>query len=287
MAERRFKNSWSRVQRAADHLTTFQNECKALFALFPRNPVVKDNQDSGWFVASLTADEATRTKIADTILPLLLGEFAYQLRAALDGLIWDAITFTQGTEPRADANRIEFPILNGKMRDFKKCAFLEFPFPDRLKTWLESIQPYSAESPPGHPDRGLSGALEDVHNLARLDRHRRLRIISALPTQLFGNIVFDPEGFKAIDVEGLDCNILGNQYDILRFKVESATGDRPRKIRILTRAKFEIFFEDLPNLQDVSPGERLDNLREAVSYVIRKFEDEFGPLEIHPSTTCS
>jgi hypothetical protein len=230
-----------------------------------------------WYVASITADDAIRDRIRNATLPLILGEYAYQLRAALDGLIWDAITFTQGAEPPSDANRLEFPILNGNVRDFKNCAFLTFPFPDKLKVWLESIQPGSAEKPLDDPDRGLANALEDVHNLARLDRHRRLRIIGAYPTQLHANIVFEPsEGFKAIGREGLPCNILGGEYDLLRFKVESATGITPRKIRIETGAKFEIFFEDLPPMDDTPSGEQLGMLGRAVQYVISRFEEEFA-----------
>ncbi|MBB6144009.1 hypothetical protein HNQ77_001958 [Silvibacterium bohemicum] len=276
MGERRFKNSWSRIKRARDHLVAFQCEWNAVLANNPFGSVVRYDEDSSCYVASLTASETTQKRIADTILPLILGEFAHQLRAALDGLIWDAITYTQGAEPPADANSLYFPILNGRNRDFKKCGFHKFPFPDNLRIWLESIQPDSAEKPLGHPDRGLSGALEDVHNLARLDRHRRLRIIAAFPTELFADIVFDPpEGFKDIDREGLPCDILGGQYDRLRFKVESATGNPPQKIRIITGAKFEIFFEDIPPLQGMPSGERLSNLCEAIAYVISRFEGEF------------
>jgi hypothetical protein len=183
----------------------------------------------------------------------------------------------QGSEPPADANRLEFPILNGKVRDFKNCAFLKFPFPEKLKMWLESIQPGLTEKPVDHPDRGLANTLEDVHNLARLDRHRRLRIIAAFPTQLHADIVFDPpEGFKAIERDGLPCNILGGEYDLLRFKIESATGKPPQKIRIKTDAKFEVFFEDVPPLDGVPSGEQLALLWNAVQYVIQRFEEEFA-----------
>lgn len=266
------------MERAADHLSAFQTEWSRV-AQAARSTVVRYEEDSGWYIASFNPTAAIREAIRKTTLPLILGEFAYQLRAALDGLIWDAITFTQRTEPPSDAkglNRLEFPILNGKIRDFNGCAFHGFPFPDKLKSWMESIQPDSAEKPEGHPDRGVAGALEDIHNLARLDRHRRLRGIASLPTELYANIVFDPPGgFKETGMEGLPCNILGDEYDLLRFKVESVTGNPPRKIRIETNAKFEIFFEDLATYKDLSTGERLGNLWEAVGYVVRRFEDEF------------
>jgi hypothetical protein len=278
-SQQRFKNSWSRIDRAKYHLAAFQTEWNRL-AKASRSTITRLDKDSGWYTASFVVDESLRCAIKMTTLPLILGEYAYQLRAALDGLIWDAITFKQGAEPASDAKnvtRLEFPILNGKVRDFNACAFHHFPFPDKLKTWMESIQPDSAEKPEGHPDRGLAGALEDIHNLARFDRHRRLRIVAALPTELYANIVFDPpEGFKAVGWEGIPCNILGDEYDLLRFKVESVTGNPPRKIRIETNAKFEIFFEDLATYKDLPSGERLRNLMEAVVYVIRQFESEFA-----------
>jgi hypothetical protein len=274
----RFRNSWSRIERATSHLAAFQAEWNRIGQI-RFGSVVRYDEDSGWYVASLTADDATREAIGKTPLPLILGEYAYQLRAALDGLIWDAITFTQGAEPPTDANRLEFPVLNGKIREFDKRGFVKFPFPDKLKTWLESIQPDSAKKPVGHPDRGLAGALEDVHNLARFDRHRRLRIIASFPTELYADIIFDPpEGFNAVGKEGLPCNFLGNEYHLSRFKVESATGNPPRKIGIETSAKFELFFEDLATYKDIPPGERLGNLCAAVQYVIRRFEEEFIDL---------
>jgi len=273
---KRFKNSWSRLERAAHHLAAFQAEWNRI-GQYRFGSVVRYDKDSGWYIASLTADDAMRDSIRKTTLPLVLGEFAYQLRACLDGLIWDAVTFTQGTEPPADANRLEFPVLNGKIRIFKDCRFLKFPFPDNLKIWLESIQPDSAEKPLGHPDRGLAGALEDVHDLARLDRHRRLRVIAGFPTELYANFIFDPpEGFKAIGREGLPCNILGDEYELLRFKVESVSGEQPRKIRIETAAKFEIFFEDLATYKDMPTGERMGNLCAAIEHVVARFEDEFA-----------
>lgn len=273
----RFKNSLSRLERARHHLAAFKTEWDRLLAQNRFGSAVRRDDDSGWYIASITSDNVTRHAISNTTLPLILGEYAYQLRAALDGLIWDAITFMQGTEPPADANRLEFPILNGKRRDFEKCAFHKFSFPNKLADWMKSIQPGSAEKPLGDPDRGLANALEDVHNLARFDRHRRLRIIAAFPTELYANIVFDPPiGFKAIDREGLPCNILGDEYDLLRFKIQSPTGLPPKKIRIETGAKFEIFFEDIPRLNDTPSGEHLVMLVDAVHHVISRFEEEFS-----------
>ncbi len=89
--------------------------------------------------------------------------------------------------------------------------------------------------------------------------------------------MFDPpQGFKAIDRELLPCNLLGENYDLLRFKVESATGHLPRKTRMEGAAKLEIFFEDLAIYEDMPSGERLGNLCKAVKYIVGRFEEEFA-----------
>ena len=254
MAERKFKNSWSRLERATQHLAAFQAEWNALFSENPFGSVVRYDKDTGWFTASITADEAIKKRIANTTLPLILGEYVYQLRAALDGLIWDAITFTQGTEPPSNANRLEFPIVLSE-EGFNKSALHKFPFPQQLKDWLESIQPYKAEKLTDHPKVGLSGALSNIHDAARLDRHRRLRVMAAFPTALFADIKFVPsDGFSAIDREGLPCDLLGGHYELLRFKVESTTRDHPTKVKIETSARFEVFFEDWPPLNGMESG---------------------------------
>jgi hypothetical protein len=273
--DRRFKNSWSRLNRAAHHLAAFQAEWRSLFPDNGPTIVIRYDNDSGWFIANVSFDELFRERIRNNVLSLIIGEFAYQLRAALDGLIWDAITIEQGAEPPSDANRLEFPILNGKIRIFKDCAFLKFPFPDKLKTWLESIQPDSTEKPEGHPDRGLANALEDIHNLARLDRHRRLRVVAGVPTQLKVGIVCNPSR-KVIARERIWCDILNDQYDFLRFQVESINGVPPRKLNLETHVTFEILFEDIEPFEDVPTGEQFGFFMEAVRYVIMRFEEEFS-----------
>ncbi len=274
---RKFKTSSLRLGRATEHLAAFQAEWDRL-AKNRWKSVVRYDKDSGWYTASLApADDSVLVTIRNTPLPLIVGEFAYQLRAALDGLMWDAITVMQnGVEPPANAKDIYFPILSIKNAKFDDCGFNRFSFPDKLKAWLKAIQLNSTQKPLDYPE-GLIEALEDINNLSRMDTHRRLRLIASMPTQLFAEFETVPaEGFTILGKEGLPCNILGDEYDLLRFKVESVTGKQPEKIRIITGTKFEVFFEDIPPVKDAPSGTRLGHLCDAVGYVIGLFESEFA-----------
>lgn len=265
------------MDRARTHLSAFVREWAAIFVDNEPSTVCSKDKDHGWFNATFVLPEVMCERIKKNVLPLELGEFAYQLRAALDGLMWDTISITQGAEPTPDAKRvtgIDFPILDGKSKKFEDCAFLLFPFPDKLRIWLESIQPDAAEKPEGHPDRGLSTALGDIHDLARFDRHRRLRVVAAMPTSLrFG--VETPEVLsKLVAWEWMDCDLLGGQHQFLRFQLETIDGTPVKKLKLKTEIGFEILLEDIEPFEGINTGTQLGMLADAVEYVIGRFEEE-------------
>jgi len=272
---RKFINSWKRLKRAGDHLLAFKAELDAIFADNGLTTVTRHDKDSGWDIAAIALPESSIERIRDNELSLKLGEYAYQLRAALDGLIWDAITFTRGTEPPADANRVEFPILNWKAAKFEDCGFLKFPFPEELKKWLETIQPNAAIKPPDDTDRSLSICLGDIHDLARFDRHRRLRVVAAVPTGLKFQVVTDPP-CKVVARERIaSCDLLSGQYEFLRFRIEASGGIHPEKARLQTELTFEILLEDIEPFDGVNAGEQLEMLWRVVRHIIVRFEGNF------------
>lgn len=273
---RRFRNSWARLDRAIIHHSAFSAEADALFANRSPSTICRYDKDSGGFIASFVLPDATIERIKRDVLPLELGEYAYQLRAALDGLIWDAITFTQGTEPPANANRVEFPITDGVTRIFKDCGFLKFPFPDQLKTWLESIQLNAAEKPEGDPDRGVPTALSDIHDLARLDRHRRLRIVAVVPTKLQFGVNTGNVLSRIVASERIDCDLLGGQYDFLRFQLDTIDGTPLKRLTLKTDVTLEILLEDIEPFEGIDTGTQLRMLIDAVGHIIARFEKQFS-----------
>ena len=274
----RFTNSRSRLERAEYHAKAFHSQWETFLEKDGLAAVGSYDKSSGWFVASVDPTPAMLEKIRTNTLSLELGEMAYQLRSALDGLIWETVTIMQaGSEPAPDAdgaNKLDFPILNGKYRDFKKCGFHKFPFPDQLREWLESIQPDSAEKPVGDPYRGIKTTLEDIHDLARHDRHRRLRVVGAAPTEIrFGMESSDPTA-RVGDYEMIgECDFLSGKHEFLRFKVITASGIFPEKVRLGTNVRVEISVEQIELYNGQNLGMQLQRFIQAVSMVIEKFEE--------------
>src|SRR4051794_33269722 len=110
-------------------------------------------------------------------LALEFGEFLYQLRAALDSLVYETAIVVSGQDPPPNAEQLEFPIRPSEA-SFKNAAGKIAPRAEHHKIWIEDIQPYRAE----YETEGLgvsAKALNAINDLARKDRHRGLRIIAS------------------------------------------------------------------------------------------------------------
>jgi len=279
--EQRFKNSISRLERASLHRKTFESEFASLFEGEESRAIVGKNKGSGWWLIRLGLSAETIAKIKRNQLSLELGEFAYQLRSALDGLIWDTITYTQGSELPPDTkglSRLEFPLSpEWKATDKNEGSFHGFPFPQNLIEWMRSIQPGTADKPVGHPDRGLQNTLEDIHNLARFDRHRRLRVVSMLPVNHELEILStEPAGGGIVAHEWFDCDPLDGKYDVVRIRVVCPGGLFPYKLRLKPNLPFSIFVEDIEPYGGENIGVQLDRFIQAVQHVVDRFDSEFA-----------
>ena len=122
------------------------------------------------------ADPSVMLKIS-----LEFGEFLYQLRAALDGVIYEGAVLQSGANPPPYERALQFPICSNPP-EFHKARKSISPLSDECRSFLESIQPYNAPTLPkdamiDDPARCL-GILGE---LARKDRHRRLHAVGLLP----------------------------------------------------------------------------------------------------------
>jgi hypothetical protein len=273
----RFKNSRDRLDRAEYHAKLFYSQWESLLEKDGFSAIGRYDETSRWSIVRAEPTPTMIEKVRTNTLAIELGEMAYQLRAALDGLIWETITIFNGAEPAPDAdgvNRLEFPILNGKNADFKKCAFYKFPFPNELRDWLESIQPGSAEKPVGDPYRGLKTTLEDIHDLARHDRHRRLRVVGAVPREINFRVdaTSDPISRTGTYEMIETCDLLGGKHEFLRFQIITASGIFPQKIHLSTNIRIDIFVEQIELYNGENLGIQLQRFIQAVGMVIEKFE---------------
>jgi hypothetical protein len=151
-------------------------------------------------------------------LALELGEFLYQLRAALDSLVYETAVVVSGEDPPPNAEELEFPIRPSEA-SFRNAARKIEPLADHHRIWIEDIQPYRAE----YETEGMefsAKALNTINDLARKDRHRGLRVVASWGANK--NPQFDlPPGCSLEWVHVTEDGLLERQSEVATFKIRN------------------------------------------------------------------
>jgi hypothetical protein len=156
-------------------------------------------------------------------LSLELGEMLYQLRAALDSLVYELAIIDSGQNPPPDADKLEFPIRSSKS-SFDQAAWKIAPLSKLHRDMVESVQPYDvAQRPEGH--RVAAQALEVINDLARKDRHRGLRVVASWGANRNPHISAMPTGCSLEWLTTAPDGILEHESVVARFKLRGWHSD--------------------------------------------------------------
>lgn len=155
-----FTTALARVERAVTHR---EELWAAAAAHIENHPLVKDYD--------IRPDMVRSTVQATTPFPVevsvIFGELLYNLRAALDSILYElAVEDTQKNPPTAAGAR-QYPIIADATSFSDKSKRALTGLDEWTRTGIENTQPY-------HVKTGAKGhALWWLNELARLDRHRR------------------------------------------------------------------------------------------------------------------
>lgn len=104
-------------------------------------------------------------------LSILFGEYFYNLRAALDYAIYATAIVDNGwRDPPPGEKDLQFPVCETP-KSWAANAYHVRPLSEKHRAWIESVQPYVGTDDP--TERGIYW----LNHLARLDRHRALRVV--------------------------------------------------------------------------------------------------------------
>jgi hypothetical protein len=103
---------------------------------------------------------------------VVIGEWLYNLRTALDYAIYGLAIADSGQFPPPSADKIQFPVCV-TAEQFRRQQYRLSDLSDEHRTRLDEVQPYrSPAGPEAHP-------LFWLNELARLDRHRSISVVGA------------------------------------------------------------------------------------------------------------
>lgn len=103
-------------------------------------------------------------------LSLLFGEWLYNLRSALDYIVWATAVHTTGKVPPPGEGDLQYPIYDDAGA-WKRNERRLRPLADHHREMLLVMQPFNSD-----PDGNFLGW---INRLARIDRHRRLTVWTA------------------------------------------------------------------------------------------------------------
>jgi hypothetical protein len=250
----------AKVDRAEVQAQAFTDEWRIFRESNPYPSWVEVEAQTGWH--HVWFDFSTP---APSSIPVMVGEFAHDLRSALDHLIWrEAVERIGFAQADALGNGIKYPIAK-RSTDFKSARPLKY-ISDDARAIIERHQPYK---------RGNSNALRLLHWFNREDKHRTVQVVSvSYLTQL--GLPPDFIEYKGPVVPILDWNLLSPiPYRRLKGKTKvaslrfDAAGPDPQ-VRVKGTPYLNVAFRDIPR-----PlwGIQLEQTVEAVRAVIADFAD--------------
>ena len=216
MALKEFADCWRRYHRANAHYTAIAEQWRQLIEEEPYETSLKVDDDGSGRIAIYATYEPL-----PEIFGLELGEMLYQLRAALDHVIYATAVRETGQDPPPDHDVLEFPITMSPDA-FQRAAWKIAPLSEEFRPLIEWVQPYNADKVP-EPGNVLNTSLGLLHEWARIDRHRRLHVIGSWAAEAKPKLRL-PEGVRVVNMEELlvirrGVRILGSDRRLIQANV--------------------------------------------------------------------
>ena len=267
----RFDDSDRRLKRAAGHKNAFAEEWQRLVAVDALGIGVEFQSNRSGIL------KFKRPQPAEHDLALVLGEFFYQLRAALDCLAFTAVKLTDtnwATRTEAEQRRIYFPITD-KVASYKELAAHLKTLPVPLLRWIHAVQPYLARESSDSRIQAIGQLLNLLNRFAMIDRHRKLGMIAAWGSEISMQFGFIPDA-RIEDMTGESCNLFDEEGVIARFRLADDAIHSPElRFNLEGNLKLAVVLEN-----DRFDGETfnlmLDGMLGAVSDAILRFEEVFA-----------
>lgn len=154
----------ARLDRSVEHFGAFRDAWAAHLDTIPHTVGVEVDDDGRGRIVF------TRLREPPAKLSLILGEFLYELRAALDNALYAVAMIDSGESPPPKASALEWPICADerawKSHRDRRLGALSAEIQDAL----HAIQPFQAQLPSWN-------CLRILNDMARTDRHRAVHFV--------------------------------------------------------------------------------------------------------------
>ncbi len=258
----------AKADRAEVQAQAFTDEWRSFRESNPYPSWVEIEKETGWH--HIWFDFSTP---APSSIPVIVGEFAHDLRSALDHLAWrEAVERVGVARAEAVANSIKFPVTK-RSADFESAQALEY-VSDEARAIMERHQPYK---------RRNSNALALLYWFNREDKHRTVQTASV---SMLPQLGMPPDFLECnLFVPILDWNMAGprpfhrlkGKTNVVSLRFDPAGPDP--QVRVKGTPYVEIGFRRIPR---PLRGIELEQTVQAVRAVIADFADLLPSRPDHP-----
>jgi hypothetical protein len=175
----------ARLDRCADHFDSFRVVWEQHLATGPHQVSVELDDDARGRIVF------TRHWEPPAELSLILGEYLYELRAALDNALYAVAIIDSGQNPPPKASALEWPICADEAAWGAHRRRRLDALSTELQDALHAIQPFQAEFPSWN-------CLKILNDMARVDRHRAVHFVTSFASK--GWLKHDPDLVKDLEV---------------------------------------------------------------------------------------
>ncbi|MDN4481625.1 hypothetical protein [Demequina muriae] len=204
MAFEPFDAAWQRWERARARMTEAVQVWNGFIEPHDAFDFSLDGDDTGVFILRVHQVRPTPPEMA-----VVIGEWLYNLRAALDYLMWATACYVAGSVPPPKENVLQYPIYDTESAWTSNLYRLDGLL-DHHREMLLLMQPFNSDI-----DANYLGWL---NRLARIDRHRNL-VTGSARLGLVEPVLRCPEGSRVI-VEWGERMIVDGRADVARFTVQ-------------------------------------------------------------------
>ncbi|NIJ05030.1 hypothetical protein [Frigoribacterium faeni] len=143
-------------------------------------------------------------------MSIVFGEWLFDLRSALDSVIWATAVHVSRQEPPPGEDRLQYPIFESRASWDRNLTRLR-PLAEHHREMLLTMQPFMSEN----PDANFLGW---INKLARIDRHRRMTVATAYVA--VAEPVVELSGGSEVRLEWGERLFSAGQCDLFRLTTE-------------------------------------------------------------------
>lgn len=212
MSAPEFDSAYAKLDRARDHRKALAEIWNEYLDLSPFDFSLVDDGPKRWVL------RATQSEPLPEKMSVIFGEWLFNLRSALDSLIWATAVNMSRSDPPPNESALQYPIYDTEEQWKNNLRRLK-PLADHQREMLYSMQPFNTKD----PDANFLGW---INRLARVDRHRRLTIATARVAEI--EPVVEYAQHDPLTLEMGERQFSDGYCDLFRITAQHGSGRSPR-----------------------------------------------------------